>query len=887
VSFLLRLLVALHPAPFRRRFGAEVLGQARGDVARAFEAGTGAGVRCWVATVIDLAGSALAERLHPSWPGPGGNPGIDEGVGMMMRTWMRDLRRAARTLRRSPGFTAAAVLTLGLALGANAGIFSVVDAVLLRPLPYPDADRLVYIAASAPGSDFPDEFGVSAEFFDHYRAEATQLEDLAVFNGFTSTFRDGDRVERLPLAAPSMSFFTTLGVEPELGRWPQPGEGGQVAVLGYGTWTTWFGNDPGIVGRSVWMIDGPRTIVGVMPESFRFPQAGVAAYAPNDFDGEVTNVGRFGMNLVGRLAPGADEASLRAELTELARRLPELYGGSPAYARLIEQHVPVVRPVSEVLLGPVRTAIWVLMAAVSVVLLIACANVANLFMVRAEGRGRDIAVRRALGAGRGRVMRELLAEAWVVAALAAGLAVLLAAVGLPIYLDAVPDGVPRIMDVALSGTTLAFTALAAVAAALVCGLWPAVRGSRTDLGRLRDGTRGSTRSRSWGRDALVAAQTALALVLLVGSGLLLRSVQALRAVDPGYDTTGVLTFQFAPDQEHLVDGPTWAAFHLDFMDRLRALPGVERVGIVENVPLDETPRNVSFVAEGSGVAADDGVRADITFAGGDYFAAMGVDVLRGRAFTDDDARTPGSVIVSRSLAEALWPGEDPVGRRLQNVLLEDWHEVVGVVDDVVQGALRDAPAITAYYPLVGPTPRSWALSSPGYVVRSERGTALVPEIRALITEVAPEAPMYRVHSVEELTERSLVQLNFTMLTLAVAAILALVLGAVGLYGVLSYVVAQRTREIGVRMALGAEAGAVRRMVVAQGVKVVVVGILLGLAGAFAATRGLATLLYGVGAVDPVTFGGVALVMVCVGVVASWVPARRASRVDPIRSMQAG
>ncbi|NNK64707.1 MAG: FtsX-like permease family protein, partial [Gemmatimonadetes bacterium] len=371
------------------------------------------------------------------------------------------------------------------------------------------------------------------------------------------------------------------------------------------------------------------------------------------------------------------------------------------------------------------------------------------------------------------------------------------------------------------------------------------------------------------------------------SGLLLRSVQALRAIDPGYDTSGVLTFQFAPEQDHLVDGPTWAAFHLDFMDRLRALPGVERVGIVENVPLDETPRNVAFVAEGGGVADEDGVRADITFAGGDYFAAMGVDVLRGRGFTDDDARTPGSVVVSRSLAEALWPGEDPVGRRLQNVLLEDWHEVVGVVDDVVQGQLRDAPAITAYYPLIGPTPQSWALSSPGYVVRSERGTNLVPEIRALVTEVAPEAPMYRVHSVEELTARSLVQLNFTMLTLAVAAVLALVLGTVGLYGVLSYVVAQRTREIGVRMALGAEAAAVRRMVVVQGVKVVVVGILLGLVGAFVATRGLASLLYGVGAVDPVTFGAVSLVMVMVGVAASWVPARRASRVDPIRSMQAG
>ena len=887
MQLLLRLLVWLHPAAFRRRFGAEVLAQSRLDLERAWAAGMGAGLRGTAATLIDLLGSAVAERIHPTWLDPNDRYRTEEGVGMMMRTWIRDLRRASRSLRRSPGFTAAAVVTLALALGANAGIFSVVDAVLLRPLPFPESDRLVYIAASAPGSDFPDEFGVSIEFFDHYSNEATQLEDLGTFNGFTATFRDGDRVERLRMAAPSMSLFSTLGVEPVLGRLPQPGEGGQVAVLGYGQWTTWYGQDPEVLGRSVWMIDGPRTIVGVMPESFQFPSAGVAAYAPNDFDREITTVGRFGMQLVGRLAPGADEESLRAELTELARRLPELYGGSPAYARLIEQHVPVVRSLTETLLGPVRTAIWVVMGAVGVVLLIACANVANLFMVRAEGRGRDLAVRRALGAGRGRIMRELLAEGWVVAGLAAVLAVALAAFGLPGYIEAVPDGVPRIDDVGLSLTTIAFTVAAAVGAALLCGLWPAVRGSRTHLGRLRDGTRGSTRGRSWGRDALVAAQTALALVLLVGSGLLLRSVQALRAVDPGYDTSGILTFQFAPDQDHLVDGPSWAGFHLEFMNRLRALPGVETVGIVENVPLDEGTQSVSFVAEGGGTDLDDGIRGDLTFAGGDYFAAMGIDVLRGRPFTDDDARTPGNAVVSRSLAEALWPGEDPVGRRIQNALLEDWHTVVGVVEDVVQNQLRDAPSMTAYYPLVGTTPRTYALSSPGYVVRSERGTGLVAEVRALIGEVAPEAPMYRVYSLEDLIDRSTVQLNFTMLTLGVAAVLALVLGAVGLYGVLSYVVAQRTREIGVRMALGAEAGSVRRMVVAQGVKVVAVGILLGLVGAVAATRALASLLYGVGTLDPITFGGVALTMVLVGITASWIPARRASRVDPIRSMQVG
>lgn len=884
------LLSWILPRAFRERFGDEVRDQAVAECARAFDRGVGPGVLGVFATSLDLIRTATMERWSPSWEGEAGAAtNFDTGVRMMMGEWIQDLSRAVRGLGRAPGFAIAAIGTLALALGANAAIFSLVDGVLLRPLPYPEADRLVYIGASAPGTDLPDEFGASAEFLVHYRDEATQLADIASFNAFTATVRADERVERLRVSAPSISLFSTLGVEPVEGRLPRPEEGGQVALISHGLWTTWFGNDPAVVGRTMFVIDGEKTIVGVMPPDFRFPVTDVAAWAPNPEIGaaDVTNPGRFGMALIGRLAPDADEASLAQELTVLARRLPELYGGSPNYARMMESHVPVIRRLDEFLLGEVATPLWVMMGAVALVWLIACANVANLFAVRAEGRGRDLAVRRAIGAGRGVLVRGLMSEAIVVAAIAGLLAAAFAAVALPLYLAAVPDGVPRLADVHLSATTLAFTAVAAAATALLCGIVPALQSSKADLQRLRDGTRGSTRRRHLGRSLLVVGQTSLALVLLVGSGLLLRSVQQLRAVDPGYDTAGILTFQFAPELDHLVDGPTWARFHEDVMARLRALPGVETVGIVENVPLDEGARGVPFVAESPSADIDPeaGLRGNMTFAGGDYFAAMGIDVVAGRPFRGDEPTTPGRVVISQSMADALWPGVDPIGKLMAPLGMEAWHEVVAVVDDVLQNDLRERPAPTAYFPLTGPEPDDWQLTSPGYVVRSSRTEGLVPEIRALVREVAPGAPMYRVHTMEALVGRSTTAISFTMLTMGVAAVLALILGAVGLYGVLSYVVSQRTQEIGVRMALGAEAGRVRRMVVVEGVRVVAVGILVGLGISALASRALSGLLFDVPAMDPLTFGGMALAMALVGWFASWVPALRASRVDPVRSMQ--
>ena len=804
-----------------------------------------------------------------------------------MSDWTRDLKHALRALLRTPGFAVLAVGMLGLAIGVNAGIFSVVDAVLLDPLPYADTDRLVYVGASAPGSDMPEEFPLAREFFVQYREQSKLLEELSFYNSFTSTLRAGDRIERVWMSAPTPSLFATLGVEPILGRLPTPEDEGRVVVISHTLWTTWFGSDPDIVGKNYYVSGEDRTVIGVMGPDFWFPNNNILLWFPQVIRPEEIQPGRFGQPMVARLKPGAQSAALVAELETLARRLPERFGGSANYARLIDQHRAVVRPLEEQLLGAVSGPLWILLGSMAIVLIIACANVANLFMVRAERRQPDVAVRLALGAARGRLVFAQLAEAVIVAGLAGGLAVVLAWPGVPLLLNAAPDYVPRLSEVELSGATLLFTLGIAAVSALLCGLVPAVRFSAPSLSRLHEGGRGAVRRRHWGLNSLVAAQTALALVLLIGSTLLMRSFSQLRGVDPGYDIRDVFTFQIAPEGAHLTDAPSYARFHMDFMERLRALPGVEEVGVVENVPLNEGLATRRFLTEETAGGEDAGTLLSMTYSAGDYFPAMGIEVFRGRTFTDADHSSQlGNILVSRSAADLMWPGADPIGQRLQLEGRETWETVVGVVGDVMQYEFRRAPEPMVYFPLVGQDPEnSRVVSSPAYVVKTPRAVEIAPEIRELVRQVAPSAPMYRVFTLEGLAADSMVQLSFTSLTLGIASVLALVLGVVGLYGVLSYSVAERTREIGVRMALGAAARRVRLMVVGQGARVLAVGIAIGVAVALVATRALGALLFGVEAFDAGTYLGVSAVMVLVGLAASYLPARRASSVDPMESLR--
>ena len=801
---------------------------------------------------------------------------------------MRDFRNAFRALRRSPGFAVVAIGILGLAIGVNAGIFSVIDTVLLNPLPFEDSDRLVYIAASAPGSDFPDEFGVADEFYLQYREQSELLEEVSTFNSFTSTLRTEDRVERIRMSAPTITLFDTLGVGPMLGRLPLPEDEDNVVVISHALWTSWFGGDKEILGKSYFVSGKDRTVIGVMPKDFWFPTDGTLLWFPNVIRAEELEPGRFGRRLVARLAPGAEPAALATELTMLAKRLPERFGGSANYQRFIEQHRPVIRPLEEQLLGDIATPLWILLGSMAVVLLIACANVANLFMVRAERRQPDQAIRRALGAARSRLISSQMAEAGGVALLSGLLAVVLAWAAVPLLVSAAPGNIPRLGDVSISPMTLLFTFGMCVITALLCGLAPALRFSSPNLMTIREGGRGSTGRRNIGRNLLVVAQTALALVLLIGSALLAQSFNKLRNVDPGYDTADVFTFQIAPEGAHLDSAESYARFHLGFMDQLKALPGVESVGIVENVPLNEGLATRRFVAEGKPTEEGGGTLLSFTWAAGDYFGLMGIDVFQGRTFTSDEhLKNPGHILISRSAADLMWPGQDPIGRRLQMDEQETWDTVVGVVDDVMQYGFRQPAEPMIYYPLIGQDPEnSRTISSPAYVVKTPRAEEIGVDIRALVKTAAPGAPMYRTYTMEGLAADSMGELTFTMMTIGIAALLALFLGVVGLYGVLSYAVAERTREIGLRMALGAEASRVSRMIVGQGARALGAGILAGALIAVAASRTLGGLLFETQAFDLPIYLGISALTLCVGLLASYVPARRASKVDPMESLRA-
>ena len=809
-----------------------------------------------------------------------------------VEAWTRDFIHAARSLQRAPGFTLVTVLTLALAIGANTAIFSVVNTVLLDPLDFPDADRLVSIRSSAPGSDLPEEFGPGPEFYLQYRENADLLEDLGIHRSGQTTVRSEDQTERLFVTRATPSLFTTLGVNPALGRLPSVEDpSDQVALISHSLWENWFGADPEIIGRAYEVSGAMRTVIGVMEEGFRFPDDRISVWIHSMFvDPEEVRVGNFGFSLVGRMKPDIQHADLTSQLSVLASRLPELYGGPPQYARIIEQHRPIVRSLEEELVGDFTSPLWLLLGTVGIVLLIACANVANLFTVRAESRRRDLAVRQALGAGRAGMVRVQMAEALLLGVVGGAAGAIIAWVSLPLLVRAAPENIPNLAATRLDTAALVFTAGVSILSACVFGLIPAIRFSKPQfVGALRKTGIGGDTGGHLTRDALVLVQTAAALVLLVGSGLLIRSFWTLTRVDPGYDTQNIFSFQVAPDREELNDGPSFAQFHTEFMERVSGLPSVESVGLTLALPLDEgAAGRTRFNTTRTLVSGDAPAPMPFTSVGGDYFQTMGITLERGRRFESSD-HTVGQTkaIISNAASKLLFPDEDPLGRRLYPTADTALAlTVVGVVEDIfLQDFRQEAADPMVYLPMVGPTARTWAVGSPAYVVKSARAEMLAPEIRSLMREFVPESPMYRVFTMEGLAARSMAELTFTMLMLAIASGLSLILGAVGLYGVLSYVVARRGQEIAVRMALGAEAQRVRRMVVMEGARVTLVGVAVGLVAALGLTRVLETMLFGVGKLDVLTFVVMSGVMVAVAFLASYLPARRASSVDPMRSLR--
>jgi predicted permease len=626
-----------------------------------------------------------------------------------------------------------------------------------------------------------------------------------------------------------------------------------------------------------------------MKPEFRFPDERVAFWVPLTIRPAQVTPGGFGPRVVARMKPGTDRATLVAQLEPLARRVQQRLGGPAPYVRIMERHRPVVKPLREHLVGNISTALWILLGTVGIVFLIACANVASLFTVRAENRRRDLAVRSALGAGRADLVRSQVTEALLLAAAGGAAGALIAWAGVPILVRAAPEGVaggfggapiPGLATAGLDLTALLFTVVISVLAACAFGLWPALRFSGSRLGSLQQAGRGIVGG-NLTRDALVVVQTASALVLLVGSALLMRSFWQLSHVDAGYDTEGIFTFQIAAGRPDLNDRAAMSRFQYAFMDRLKALPGVESVGYISTLPLDEGAGRQNITTPRLQASGAEAPLVRVAGAGGAYFQTMGIELLRGRFFERvEEEQGMRLVIISQSAAELLFPGEDPIDKQVRPAAGgPNWYSVIGVVEDVLVDDLRrTSPEPMVYLPAVS--------SSPAYVIKSTRAEQLEPEVRAIIREVIPTSPMYRIFTMRRLAANAMANLSFTMLMVSIAAVLALVLGAVGLYGVLSYRVTTRAQEIGVRMALGAEAKTVRRMFVWQGGRVALVGIVVGTLTAVGLTTYISTLLFNVGRLDVLAFGGMSALMLAVALLASYVPALRASRVDPVVALRA-
>lgn len=809
----------------------------------------------------------------------------------MLETWLRDLKHAARSLSRAPGFTLVVVATLALAIGANAAIFSVVKVVLLEPLPFPNADRLVHIASTAPGTDQPEEFGVPDELYFEYRENVPGLEDLGLYGTGSSTTRAEGRVDQLFLTQATPSFFTTLGAQPLRGRLPNDQDDARVVVISHWLWTSWFGSDEKVIGKSYTFAGQTRQVIGIMPPEFRFPDERTAFWVPLPIRAAQVTPGGFGPRAVARMKPGTDRTTLTAQLAPLARRVQQRLGGPEPYKRIMERHRPIVKPLREELVGKMGTALWILLGTVGIVFLIACANVANLFTVRAENRRRDLAVRRALGASRGDLVRSQVAEAVLLAVAGGAIGALIAWAGVPLLVRAAPEAVsggfsgapiPGLATAHLDLTALFFTAGISVLAACAFGVVPAIRFSGSKLGSVQQSGRGIVGRSGLTRDALVVVQTASALVLLVGSALLARSFFQLSHVNAGYDTKNIFTFQIAPNRPELNDRLSVSQFQYAFMDRLKALPGVESVGFITTLPLDEGAGSQNITTPKILASGAEAPLVRFAGAGGAYFQTMGIDLLRGRFFDRvEEERGVANVIISKSAAALLFPGEDPLQKQVRPATAtgDSWSSVIGVVEDVLIDDLRrKSPEPMVYLPGVSP--------SPAYVLKSARANQLEPEVRAIIREMIPESPMYRIFTMERLAANAMASLSFTMLMVGIAAALALVLGAVGLYGVLSYRASQRIREIGVRMALGAEAKTVRRMFIWQGARITLLGVAVGLAAAAGLTTYIQTLLFDVQRLDMTAFAAMSAVMLAVALVASYIPARRASRVDPLVALRA-
>ena len=817
---------------------------------------------------------------------------------------LQTLRSTARGFLRSPVFLAVVLFTLALGIGATSAIFTVVNAVVLRPLPYPEPERLVGVWHTAPGLGM-NEFEQSDASYVLYRKANQTLEDLGIYWEGSVTLTGGAEPERVVAAGVTPSLLSLLRVPPAVGRAlvaddERPGAE-KVVLISHGLWQRWLGGSRDVLGATL-QVDGvPHQVVGVMPESFRFPDEETAVWQPMTIDPARLSTGNFNYKSVGRLRPGITPEQAQRDLAALVRRIPEEYGDGDITLGMIEEAglSALVLPLRKEIVGEVEQVLWVLLGSVGMILLIACANVANLFLVRAEARQREVAVRIALGASRGEVTRVFLAESLVLGLLGGvlGLGLAWGATRLLVYLR--PEGIPRLEEIGVDGTVVAFTALIAVLSGLGFGLFAAARyGSPNLAPALKEGGRGGSagRGRLRARNALVVTQVALALVLLVGAGLMVKSFWQLRGVDPGLDPEGVLTLRLSLPDTQYPDAPATARFVQQLLEKVRTVPGVAAADTVTLLPLSGNGSNSGHDVEDHPLPPDTvppilGTR----FASPGYFQTLGIPLLEGRTLDAiDPARRSDKVVVSEAVAKRFWPGKSAVGRRIARGLHDregKWYTIVGVVGSVRDNGLHQKPWESVYYPVLGKEPlegqEDWVPRDFTLVVKAAQGdpAALTPSVREAVRALDANLPVAQVRTMEEVVARSTARTSFTMLLLVIAAAVALLLGAVGIYGVISYTVSQRTREIGVRMALGAGRWEIARMVLGEGMAVTLAGIALGLGGAFAVTRLMVALLYEVAPTDLATYAAVPVILGLIALFSSYLPARRAAAVEPVEAIR--
>ncbi|HWM90009.1 MAG TPA: ABC transporter permease [Thermoanaerobaculia bacterium] len=804
----------------------------------------------------------------------------------MENVW-KDIRFGFRTLIRNPATTLVAMLTLALGIGANSAIFSVVNGVLLEPLPYPQPDELVRVWESAPKLGFP-RFSVAPPNFADWRKESQSFEYLVAFGRERLNLTGGDQPEVLQGASVTSDFFRMLGAEPRIGRGFTQEEGrpgqGRAAVLSHGLWQRRFGADPKIVGRPLNLNGESYVVVGIAPSGFELPRE-TELWVPMALDFATENRGAHYLGTIGRLKDGVSLEKAQAEMTSIASRLAKQYPDSNS-----EWTVSLMR-LRDSMVEDIRPALVILLVAVSFVLLIACANVANLLLARVASRERELAVRAALGASRTRLVRQMLTETVILFVAGGALGLLFAwwGVGALVALD--PDGIPRAREIGMDGKVLAFTFLVSLVTGLLFGLVPALSATGRRLYEaLKEGGRamaGGAHGRMV-RNLLVLGEVAVALVLLMGAGLLIQSFARLSGVDPGFRPEGLLTARITIPEFKYPDEERQAIFYRQLEERISVIPGVEQAAIIYPLPLSGANMILAYSVEGRPAPPPSEVRgANVRMVSPAYFRAMGIPVVRGRAFREQDGGDGEQVvIINQAMAAQEWPDEEPLGKRFtfgDPADPEDpgWRTIVGVVGDVRHDSLDQELAAEAYWPQSqGPSPESFL------VLRTSGDPAsLTSSLREAVRELDRDLPIDRVQTMESVVAEALAQNRFKTLLLGLFAGLALVLAAVGVYGVVSYSVAQRTHEIGIRMALGARPDQVRRLVVFQGMRMVLIGAVVGLALALFATRFLRDQVYGVSATDPVTFAVVPLVLIGVALLANWLPALRATRVDPLEALR--